>query len=84
MSAQKALQGSKTETRELLGGTTENRVSRRWPPEKSMIFTCREAARSSRTVGRKKKKKKRLMDFWSLKLLFIVSFGMFLPYFELL
>ena len=43
------------------------------------IFTCREAARSSRTVGRKEKKK-RLMDFWSLKLLFIVSFGMFLPY----
>ena len=27
MSAQKALQGSKTETRELLGGTTENSVS---------------------------------------------------------
>ena len=26
MSAQKALQGSKTETRELLGGTTENSV----------------------------------------------------------
>ena len=27
---------------------------------------------------------KLVMDFWSLKLLFIVSFGMFLPYFELL
>ena len=29
VSAQKALQGSKPETRELLGGTTENSVSRR-------------------------------------------------------
>ena len=30
------------------------------------------------------KKEKRVMDFWSLKLLFIVSFGMLLSYFELL
>ena len=30
------------------------------------------------------KKEKRVMDFWSLKLLVIVAFGMFLFYFELL
>ena len=48
MSAQKALQGSETETRELQGGTTENCVSLKkgsliCPPGKSMIlFTKNE------------------------------------------
>ena len=40
--AQKALQGSETETRELLGGTTENSVSRQGfidlPSRQIMIF----------------------------------------------
>ena len=38
LSAQKALQGSKTETRELLGGTEENIVSRRGVIDLPMIF----------------------------------------------
>ena len=39
VSAQKARQGSGTETSELLGGTTENKVSHRFPLQKSMIFS---------------------------------------------
>ena len=39
------------------------------------VFTCREAARSCRSVGRKKNKKKGLMDFETLKPLFVVLFG---------
>ena len=47
MSAQKALQGFETETRELLGGTTENSVSPDkgsliCPPGKSMIVYKKE------------------------------------------
>ena len=45
------------------------------------VVTCREAARSCRSVGRKKKKKS-LMDFWSLKPLFLVLFGNILSSFE--
>ena len=45
------------------------------------IFTCREAARSCRSVGRKKNKK-RLMDFETLKPLFLVLFGIILSSFE--
>ena len=39
VSAQRALQGSKTETRELLGGTGEKEIC---PPGKSMIFHKKE------------------------------------------
>ena len=58
MSAQKALQGSETETRELLGGAEEKsasptRGSLICPPGKSMIFTSHEAAWSCRGVGKK-------------------------------
>ena len=43
VSAQKALQGSQTETRELQGGTEENSVSTMsCPPGKSMIFHKKE------------------------------------------
>ena len=47
-----------------------------------LFFTCREGARSSRTVGRKKKKKG-LMDFETLKPLFLVVFGLILSCFDL-
>ena len=46
------------------------------------LFTCREAARSSRTVGRKKKKKKGLMDLETLKPLFLVLSGIIISSFE--
>ena len=44
------------------------------------IFTCREAARSCRSVGRKNKKG--LMDFETLKPLFLVLFGIILSSFK--
>ena len=43
VSAQKALRGSETETRELLGGTVENSVS---PPGKSMSFHKKETEKN--------------------------------------
>ena len=47
------------------------------------FFTCREAARSSRTVGRKKKEKEKgLMDLETLKPLFLVLFGIIISSFE--
>ena len=51
VSAQKALQGSETETRELLGGTDENSVSPMrgsliCPPGKSMIFHKKETEKN--------------------------------------
>ena len=57
MSAQKALQGSDTETRELLGGTTENSVSPDkgsliCPPDKSMIFYKKETDKKIELVAR--------------------------------
>ena len=44
------------------------------------VFTCREAARSCRSVGQKIKKG--LMDFETLKPLFLVLFGIILSSFE--
>ena len=48
VSAQKALQGSETETRELLGGTEENpdEGSLICPPGKSMIFHKKETEKN--------------------------------------
>ena len=51
-----------------------------WIPFFVKFFTCREAARSCRSVG--KKIKKGLMDFETLKPLFLVLFGIILSSFE--
>ena len=50
---------------------------------RSIYYTFLPAAKRQGHAELWVEKKKRLMDFWSLKLLFIVSFGMFLSYFEL-
>ena len=56
MSAQKAFQGSETETRELLGGTEEksassDKVSLICPPGKSMIFIKKVQAEKKLSSG---------------------------------
>ena len=55
MSALKALQGSETETRELLGGTEENSVPTKGslicPPSKSMIFHKEETEKNELVAG---------------------------------
>ena len=56
VSAQKALQGSETETRELLGGTKEKSISptrgHRFTLCKSMIFYQKETEKKSDLVAR--------------------------------
>ena len=59
VSAQKALQGPETETRELLGGTEENSVSLmrgHCPPGKSIFFYKKEAEKNFELVARPGKK----------------------------